>query len=232
LAQDQALEAADSDADMVEWRADWLAEQARISHGQRMSRLAETERIVALAAILKILVAPKPLIFTWRTAGEGGHGSALADGGYEAVTEAVIRAHAASMVDIEVCHSAASRLIDAAHDYKVPVVGSWHDLSGTPPESVIVERLETIEGAGVDVVKLAVMAQRDDDVTALMNATAERSHETEVPLVTVAMGEMGLVSRVLGHIFGSQATFASIAGESAPGQPTLAELRRLWALAE
>ena len=231
-AQDQAIEIADSDADMVEWRADCLGEQAKISHGRRMSRLAETERVVALASILRVLVAPKPLIFTWRTATEGGRGSRLADANYEDLTQAVIQAHAASLVDVEVRHQASARLIETAHDYRIPVIGSWHDMVDTPPESIIVDRLAMIEQAGVDVVKLAVTPRRDDDVTALMNATAERSGDAAVPLVTVAMGEMGLVSRVLGYIFGSQATFASMAGESAPGQPKLAELRRLWALAE
>jgi len=231
-AQEQAIDIADTDADMVEWRADYLSEQAKISRGMRVNRLPETDRVVALAAILRVLVAPKPLIFTWRTAAEGGQASALGDGNYEAVTQAVIRAHAASLVDVQVRHPAALRLLAEASDYKVPVIGSWHDTIRTPPEETIVETLSLIEETGVDVVKLAVTARRDDDVTALMNATAEREDAASVPLITVAMGEMGLVSRVLGHIFGSAATFATVGGASAPGQPTLTDLRRLWAMAE
>ena len=231
-AQDQAARIADTDAELVEWRADCLAEQAKIARGVQVARLAETERLVALAAILRVLVAPKPLIFTWRTVAEGGRASSFADANYEAVTQAVIRAHAASLVDVEVRHPASLRLIAVAHDYKVPVIGSWHDVAGTPPEKAIIETLALIEEAGVDVVKVAVTARRDDDVTALMDATAERAADAAVPLITVAMGEIGLVSRVLGHIFGSEATFATVAGASAPGQPDLAELRRLWAMAE
>lgn len=231
-AQGQASLIATTDAEMVEWRADCLAEQAKISRGVRVARLPETERLVALCAILRVLVAPKPLIFTWRTAAEGGQGSAFGDGHYEAVTQAIIRAHAASLVDVEVRHPASLRLIAAAHDYKVPVIGSWHDVAGTPSESVILQTLELIEEAGVDVVKLAVTARRDSDVTTLMDATAERANDATVPLITMAMGERGLVSRVLGHVFGSAATFATVVGSSAPGQPELAELRRMWEMAE
>jgi len=231
-AQDQAMMIADTDADMVEWRADYLTEQAKISRGIRMTRLPEADRLVALASILRVLVAPKPLIFTWRTDTEGGQASSLGDSNYEAVTRAIIAAHATSLVDVQVRHPAAGRLIEEARNYKVPVIGSWHDTLRTPPEEVIVKTLAMIEETGVDVVKLAVTARRDDDVTALMNATAAREADAEVPLITVAMGEMGLVSRVLGHIFGSAATFATVGGASAPGQPTLADLRHLWAMAE
>ena len=231
-AQDQARTIADTDADMVEWRADCLAEQPKVARGMMMTRLPETERIVALASILRVLVAPKPLIFTWRTIAEGGHGSPMGDRNYEAVTQAVIRAHAAPLVDIEVRHPASLRLIAAAHDYKVPVIGSWHDINGTPPESAIIRTLTLIEEAGADIVKLAVTARRDNDVTVLMDATAERADYAMVPLITMAMGERGLVSRVLGHIFGSEATFATVTGSSAPGQPELSELRRMWEMSE
>jgi len=231
-AQDQAIVIADTDADMVEWRADYLTEQAKISRGIRITRLPEADRLVALASILRVLVAPKPLIFTWRTADEGGKASPYGDSNYEAVTRAVIAAHAASLVDVQVRQPSALRLIEEAHNYKVPVIGSWHDVVRTPSEESMVKTLAMMEEAGVDVVKMAVTARRDADVTALMNATAAREAVAEVPLITVAMGEMGLVSRVLGHIFGSAATFATVGGSSAPGQPTLADLRHLWAMAE
>jgi len=232
VAQDQAIRIADTDAEMVEWRADYLAEQPKIARGVRITQLPEADRIVALASILRVLVAPKPLIFTWRTVAEGGDGSPLGDANYEAVTQAVIRAHAASIVDVEVRHPASLRLIAAAHDYKVPVIGSWHDVVGTPSEDAIIRTLALIEEAQVDVVKVAVTARRDADVTTLMNATAERVDDAKVPLITMAMGERGLVSRVLGHIFGSSATFATVGESSAPGQPELAELRRMWEMAE
>ena len=231
-AQDQAIKIADTDAEMVEWRADYLAEQPRIARGVLITRLPEADRIVALASILRVLVAPKPLIFTWRTIAEGGDGSPLGDGNYEAVTQAVIRAHAASVVDVEVRHPASLQLIAAARDYKVPVIGSWHDVAGTPSENAIVRTLALIEEAGVDIVKVAVTARRESDATTLMNATAERVDDARAPLITMAMGEWGLVSRVLGHMFGSAATFATVGAPSAPGQPELAELRRLWEMAE
>ena len=45
------------------------------------------------------------------------------------------------------------------------------------------------------------------------------------PLLTIAMGEAGQRSRLEGWKFGSVATFASAGTTTAPGQPTIAQLR-------
>lgn len=229
LAEAQARIVAETDADMVEWRADYLEPTPETVHGAKVARLEQPARLVALAATLRVLVAPKPLIFTWRTISEGGRADSEQDAQYEAVMEAVINAHAAGLVDIEIRHPASLRLIALAGAAGVPVIGSWHDTVGTPPEQDIVEILTLIEEAGADVAKAAVTARYEDDVTTLMSATATRSAVASRPIFTMAMGQMGLVSRVLGYIFGSQATFATVVGTTAPGQPDLTELRRLWA---
>jgi 3-dehydroquinate dehydratase-1 len=43
----------------------------------------------------------------------------------------------------------------------------------------------------------------------------------------MAMGGDGVVSRLVGGVFGSACTFASVGTASAPGQVPLAELRRV-----
>ena len=47
-----------------------------------------------------------------------------------------------------------------------------------------------------------------------------------VPLITMAMGPLGAVTRVCGGAFGSAATFGTAGVSSAPGQPDAAALRR------
>ena len=62
------------------------------------------------------------------------------------------------------------------------------------------------------------------DVLVLLDATERAARELSIPLVSMAMGPLGLVTRVFGSRFGSGLTFASGAVASAPGQIPLAEL--------
>ena len=48
-----------------------------------------------------------------------------------------------------------------------------------------------------------------------------------VRLITMAMGDLGVLSRVLGHLYGSAATFAALTDASAPGQLPLPDLDAL-----
>jgi len=222
-ADEQAKAIAATGAERVEWRADAL---------QTWSGDAATDALtaVATAAHLREIVA-RPLIFTWRTAGEGGLGGPDADRNYETLTGAVADARAADLVDVEARHPAFATLIDRAHRSGMPVVGSWHDMTGTPSEQAIVAALTAIEDAGADVAKMAVMPTTQADVTRLLIATAHRAESVSKPIVTIAMGSAGFVSRVVGHVFGSQATFARVGPASAPGQPSLDALRGLWRMA-
>ncbi len=46
----------------------------------------------------------------------------------------------------------------------------------------------------------------------------------DYPVVTMAMGRMGLLSRISGQIFGSCITFGTLGKASAPGQLPMAEV--------
>jgi len=209
----QAEAIAATDADMVEWRADGMGTASQVG-------------LVALALRLSAIVAGKPLVFTWRTADEGG--LAATDAAYSALTRAIIDARAAALVDVQIRHPGAGRLIAAAKAAGVPVIGSWHDVGGTPPAPAIVAALADAEAAGADVAKVAVTARTPADVASLLAATRERFAVARIPLMTMAMGAVGLPSRLDGHRYGSQATFASVGPSSAPGQPSLDDLRRAW----
>jgi 3-dehydroquinate dehydratase-1 len=78
---------------------------------------------------------------------------------------------------------------------------------------------------GADVAKLAVMPQDARDVQALLAATAEADRRLSIPLVSMAMGELGVASRVVGFRYGSRITWASAGAASAPGQLPLGQLR-------
>ena len=61
-----------------------------------------------------------------------------------------------------------------------------------------------------DICKIAVMPQDATDVLTLLSATNEMyTHYASVPIVTMSMGQLGMISRVTGQLFGSALTFGS-----------------------
>jgi 3-dehydroquinate dehydratase-1 len=79
------------------------------------------------------------------------------------------------------------------------------------------------------VAKVAVMPQDPQDVLTLLAATHRASQRVNLPLISMSMGGLGALSRVVGWIYGSAATFAVGKGSSAPGQMSIEELRAMLA---
>ena len=101
------------------------------------------------------------------------------------------------------------------------LVLSWHDFDSTPDGlDSIFERMAAV---GPDVVKIAVRARSVSDLGRLLafaQRRAARSGQGGPRLVALAMGPLGVASRLLGGRFGAPFTFACAAAgrEVAPGQ--------------
>lgn len=126
----------------------------------------------------------------------------------------------ADAVDVEYRRDGAAvrRIVDAAHGAGIAVVGSFHDFGGTPSREEIVGHLRAQAQQGADILKIAVTPHSPADVATLLSATAQAAEELTDPLLTISMGQLGLVSRVAAETFGSCATFAMVGAASAPGQ--------------
>ncbi|QZN85004.1 type I 3-dehydroquinate dehydratase [Cellulomonas sp. C5510] len=211
----EAAAAAAARPDVVEWRADHLA-----------AGVADPTAVARAALVVRDAVGDLPLLVTVRTTAEGGHADVEGDA-YAAPLLAVLATGAADLLDVEVARDPATvrRLLDAAHAAGVPVVGSSHDFAGTPSRDALVGRLLAMADLGADVLKVAVTPHDPDDVLTLLAATLDASRRTDRPLVTMAMGPLGVVSRVGGGVFGSAATFGTVGAASAPGQVRLGALR-------
>ena len=82
-----------------------------------------------------------------------------------------------------------------------------------------------MEEAGANVAKVACMPSTPGDTLTLLQATWEASQKMSIPLITMSMGQIGAVSRAVGGLFGSAATFATVGAASAPGQMPVDELK-------
>ncbi|MFB3891219.1 MAG: shikimate dehydrogenase [Phycisphaerae bacterium] len=104
------------------------------------------------------------------------------------------------------------------------VILSHHDLGGVPANlDAIARRLDNSPAA---INKIAFTAAGPEDALRAFDVLRVCSK----PTIALAMGEAGVMSRILARKFVAWGTFASLAPgtESAPGQPTIAEFRDLY----
>lgn len=105
----------------------------------------------------------------------------------------------------------------------VRLVLSYHDFAGVPDD--LEQTAERMEREG-DVVKFAVTARDVFDNFRVFKVM----RECRKPVIGLAMGPHGQISRILAKKLGGEITFASIeaAAASAPGQLTVAQMRETY----
>lgn len=194
--------------DMVEVRIDYLGKLAP-------AEFAEVTLKAYQAAGEKIVLV------TLRNGTDGGPFIAE-DKYYGDVYRAVIESGKADIIDLELFRDAdmIRSLVKAAHAKGIKVIISDHEFKFTPDEGEIIRRLLLEQEFGADILKLAVMAFSPEDALTVMTATAKMRHYySDRPMLTMAMGKWGVLTRITGEGFGSDLTFASVGGKaSAPGQ--------------
>ncbi|MEY8428237.1 type I 3-dehydroquinate dehydratase [Lachnospiraceae bacterium 46-15] len=194
--------------DMVEWRADFFEE------------LLNSQAVKEMLQELREILRDIPLLFTVRTKEEGGNIRLDAET-YLGVNIRAIRTGLADLVDAEIFRGddITYMMVEAAHDQGTKVIASNHDFGGTPKKEELMRRLCKMQEMEADIAKLAVMPRTERDVLTLLDATlAMKELHQDTPVVTMAMGQLGVVSRLTGQLFGSAVTFGSVGEVSAPGQ--------------
>lgn len=203
------------DCDLVEWRVDFFEQVTDFKVTAEMSR--------KIAEVLN----EKPLLLTFRTKKEGGE-LAFSDNQYFELYETVINEGTIDLVDVELFmdDKRVQETIELAHKKGIKIVMCNHDFNQTPAKEEIVSRLCSMQEKNADICKIAVMPQSSEDVLTLLEATNEmKTTHADRPIVTMSMGQLGMVSRMSGEVFGSAMTFGAAKKASAPGQVPVSELR-------
>lgn len=106
------------------------------------------------------------------------------------------------------------------------VILSSHDFERTPPAEELRARAAAMRAAGADIVKIAAMANDITDAAAMLSLLQNK----DGPTIALSMGEKGQITRLLAAKYGGHLTFAALSAEraSAPGQPTVAQLKGLF----
>lgn len=202
--------------DLIEWRIDFFED---VTNFEKLNETADG---------LRKTLGDVPLLTTFRTKAEGGQLD-LKTSEYFAICKQVIGFDATDAIDIEWNHPAdqVREILDLADEMGIVTIMSNHNFQKTPAKEVIVARLSEMETLGADVAKIAVMPNSPADVITLMEATNKASQKMDQPIITMAMGDLGKISRVSGNTFGSSLTFASVGKTSAPGQIPLTEMKTI-----
>ena len=219
----RGADAAKSGAQLIEWRIDGLAEHDDAIHGVR--RLVRE--------------SPVPCIVTCRPTWEGGEYE-----GDEQTRISLLEALATSespeerprYVDLELkslqrsanLRQKALLAVDhpqQARDVQTGLILSSHDFDGRPAD--LLQRIEAMTNdPACKVIKVAWTARSlRDNLEAFELLRSRRK-----PTIALCMGRFGLMSRVLAPKFGGFLTFATDREEevTAPGQPTIDELKSLY----
>lgn len=208
-----------SPADLVEWRVDYFLKNNSV------------ENVYKVLKNIRRALKNIPVLITYRTAFEGG------EEGYDkekCISEALYREmivkfaeFGPDMIDIEVARGSdceIGKLISDVKGKNVVVVGSMHDFNKTPDTPVMESVFDRMNTLGADIFKIAVMPVCDKDVMRLMAFSLDAKEKYNNPIITISMGQKGIISRIAGEFDGSCITFASLKKASAPGQIGAKEL--------
>ena len=161
----------------------------------------------------------KPIITTIRRFSEGG-AVEIDDKTRKKLFKAVIKHTDA--VDIEINSEIFNGVVKLARKNKKMSIGSFHDFIRTPKPDELEAVIKKGKSFKADVVKIAVMPNNIQDLRTITDITIDHS---DVGLITIAMGELGMASRVFFPMIGSLLTFATLDVETAPGQLSLSKIK-------
>jgi 3-dehydroquinate dehydratase-1 len=201
--------------DILEWRIDFF------------EGIADSSLVVETARRIKSAAGRVPILLTRRNTTEGGQPIALDEAGVVAMYSRACEARCVDLIDYELSnaeeHLRQLRAVSAANG--IAMVMSYHNFQLTPDRDALIGRFAEAQRLGADIAKVAVMPNDPQDVLRLLDATYAASQTTRIPLISMSMGGIGSISRIMGWLYGSAATFAVGKSSSAPGQIAVEDLR-------
>lgn len=193
-------------ADYVEIRFDFL-------------NLSDMDQAMSISNMIN-----KKAVYTLRSPDEGGHFK-----GSTAQRIAWLKKLAASkpmLLDVELntikCNTC---LMDYLKAQNVSLLISWHDFEKTPQDAELKRLLYEMRTYSQNI-KMVATAQTTVDSLRLLDLY---ENARELNLIAFAMGDAGVVSRVLCVIIGNAPfTYASLEKTISPGQLTIKQMRKLY----
>ncbi len=201
-------EAKKAGADLVELRIDYLKERCDFP---------KLKKVIDL-----------PVIATNRPISEGGFSSQPEEVRLEVLLKAAESGF--DYVDLEISTKNLRKTIKKVEDLGVKTIISFHNFSFTPKIQELLTIFKKVQKFGAEICKIVTTAKSLEDNLTCFSFLDKASKRGKV--VSFCMGKLGVPSRILSPLFGGYYTYASIwkGKESAPGQLTVGELRKIYRL--
>lgn len=185
--------------DIIEWRVDGM----------------ERDFLDEMHALLKSYFPNIPILATVRTKKEGG---LYAGGNYAALVERILDQGYCDIIDLENERVDGSKLLAKARERNILILLSYHCWEKSLSRKELFDKYEEMLTKGGDILKIAMKADTYKETATILYAAAVMHEVTKRPVIGIAMGEKGKLSRVAGPEMGAPLTFISLVGSSAPGQ--------------
>ena len=199
--------------DFLEWRRDYFCPGAILTYDEEITVLKK----------IKKAWSNQGIIYTFRSHLEGGAFETRDSVRLEAIRAA---ASLVEYVDIEL-NSDPDFLKCVKETLKNTGCGlilSHHNFIKTPEGNKIREIFDAMENQGADILKLAVSPSSNRDVRQLMGASLMKNESSEKPIIAIAMGSLGVITRIAPDLCGGSLTYVAGSGTTAPGQLTREEI--------
>ena len=202
----QINQALDYGADYVEIRFDFL-------------NLSDMDQAMSIANTIN-----KKAVYTLRAPDEGGQFKG-------SISERIawlkkLSASNPMLLDVEL-HTIkySTYLADYLKEHNISLLISWHDFEKTPPDAELTKVLYEMRTYSQNI-KMVTTAQTTVDSLRLLDLYENASR---LNLIAFAMGDAGVISRVLCVIIGNAPfTYASLEKAISPGQLTIKQMRKLY----
>ena len=172
--------------------------------------------------------ASKPVIVTYRSKKEGGHGSIDDETRAGLLLNAI--ENKADYVDLEYNMPPDLRGQILQNRRESKIVASVHVIDSTPSKEELDRIFNDLVGTGADIIKIVTRAKKSEDNLRVMDLIP-RAKEMGLKIIALCMGEEGRISRIASLLFGGYLTFASLdqGNESADGQISVKEMKNILA---
>ena len=169
--------------------------------------------------------ASHPFIITFRPAEQGGKRAISAAERIHFWLHKIPKPATHDLHDVELALLANDEMREQLPSQQV--ICSHHDFNGVPPDlNTIYESMSSTPDV---ILKLAVLAHDVTDCIPILKLL-ERARSEGRELIAIAMGQAGVLTRILGPSRGSYLTYGSLDEDSrtTPGQLTARELRQVY----
>jgi 3-dehydroquinate dehydratase-1 len=206
--------------DLIEWRIDFFR------------AISDIPAVIDTALSIRAAAGGTPVLLTRRNASEGGQPLAVGEPAVVAMYRAACEAKCVELIDYELSNRPqdVKGLRAVSESNGIGMILSYHDFLATPDAATLDGKFALAAELGADVGKVAVMPAGERDVLELLAATSRAREALDIPLISMSMGGVGSLSRIMGWVYGSAATFAVGKSSSAPGQIAIEDLRAALAI--